>query len=371
MSNTFGKIFRVTTAGESYSGYFQNKKGGLITIIDGIMPGIEITPDIITYELEKRKTNTSFLTTTRNEKDEVIIFCGIMENNMTTGAPLGILVLNNDTKDSQVKKHRNFKDILKPGHANYTYYKKYGEYMDWLGGGRSSGRETVSRVVAGAVAKKILDTMGIDVIAYTVESHGIKAKYITYEEALKNYRKNIINCPDLEAAKKMIDDLKIVKSNNDSCGGIIEIIVKGVMPGLGQPVFDKMDAILAHALFSIGSVKGVEFGAGFDSSKMLGSKSNDKPCVLNNKIVFDTNNSGGILGGITTGEEIRIRVSIKPTPTISKPQQTINMKTLENMEVLFDTRNDVSICSRIYPVCEAMVRLCILDAILQNRSTKL
>ena len=368
MGNTFGKMFRVTTAGESYAGYFRDDKvGGLITIIEGVPAGIEVTAEKINEELEKRGTNTSFATTSRNEKDKPIIFSGVMENNLTTGAPIGILVKNIDITEKQVQKHRQLKDIIRPGHANYTYYKKYGEYMDYLGGGRASGRETVSRVVAGAVAKIILDKMGIDVIAYTVESHGIKAPYITYEKAKENYRKNIINCPDLEKAQQMIEDLKKVKEENNSVGGVIEIIAKGVMPGLGEPVFDKIDANIAHGLMSIGGIKGVEFGEGFKFSEMLGTEANDIPSVKEGNISFKTNNAGGVLGGITTGEEIRVRVAIKPTPTVLVMQNTVNMKTLEETKVQFSTKNDVSICTRIYPVCEAMVRIAILDAILQNK----
>lgn len=369
MGNTFGKIFKVTTAGESYSGYFQDeKKGGLITIIEGVPAGIEITVDKINEELDKRRTSTSFVTTARSEKDKPIIFSGVMENNLTTGAPIGILVRNTDITEEQVNKHKTLKDVIRPGHANYTYYKKYGEHMDYLGGGRASGRETVSRVIAGAVAKIILDKMGIDVIAYTVESHGIKASHITYEKARENYRKNIINCPDLEKAEEMIEDLKSVKEKNDSAGGVIEIIAKGVKPGIGEPVFDKIDATIAYALMSIGGVKGVEFGEGFNHSKMLGTQSNDIPYTNGNDILFKTNNAGGVLGGITNGEEIRVRVAVKPTPTVLVIQDTVNMKTLEEEKVQFSTKNDVSICPRIYPVCEAMVRIAILDAILQNKA---
>lgn len=373
MGNTIGKIFRVTTAGESYGGYYQNKlnnmPGGLITIIDGVPAGVKILSENIMLELDKRRTNVSFATTKRHERDKAIIFAGVMENNITTGAPLGILVVNTDVDHKQAEKHLANRYIIRPGHANYTYYKKYGKYMDYLGGGRASGRETVCRVVAGAVAKEILDKFGIDVIAYTVESHGIKSGNISYEDAKKNYRKNIINCPDLAKADEMIYDLKNIYANNNSCGGVIEIIVKGAMAGLGEPVFDKIDALLAHALMSIGGVKGVEFGMGFEHAHMLGTDANDIPFINDNGgISFRTNNAGGILGGITTGEEIRIRVAVKPTPTISIPQNTVDIKKMQETNILFNTRNDVSICTRIYPVCEAMVRIVILDAILQHKS---
>ena len=243
--------------------------------------------------------------------------------------------------------------------------------MDYLGGGRASGRETVSRVVAGAVAKEILDKVGIDVIAYTIESHGIKAKDISYQEAKRNYRKNIINCPDFDKAREMIEDLREVIQNNNSCGGVVEIIVKGAMAGLGEPVFDKMDAALAHALMSIGGIKGVEFGAGFKHASMLATEANDIPVIDDKgRISFKTNNAGGILGGLTNGEEIRIRVAVKPTPTIPLVQDTVDMKSLEQKKVIFNTKNDVSICARIYPVCESMVRIVMVDSILQNRAVQ-
>ena len=375
MGNTFGRVFRVTTCGESYSGGFRKSEGipeelygGLITIIDGVPPGIKITNEMVQKELDKRKPGVSELSTPRKEKDRVFIFSGVMEGDLTTGAPVGLVIPNTDIEDIHIKQHRDNRDFIRPGQAAYTYLKKYGQFADWAGAGRASGRETAARVAGGAVAKAVLDTMGIDVLGFVVESHGIKAAPVTYETAKANYRKNELNCPDLEQAAEMIKDLVIVKEQGDSCGGIVEVIAKGVPAGLGEPVFDKLSATIAHGIMSIGGVKGIEFGAGFEHAKMKGSESNDTPYLDKGmeKIQFRTNRAGGLLGGISTGEEIRIRIAVKPTPTIMLEQDTVNVESLENVKKHFKSRSDPSLCPRIYPVCEAMVRLAILDAALMS-----
>ncbi len=375
--NTFGRFFRVTTCGESYAGGFRKNLnvpkelyGGLMTIVDGVPPGIKITPELIQKELNKRKPGQSELDSPRKEIDKVYIFSGVMEDNLSTGAPVGLVIPNVDIEDIHIDQYRSYKDIIRPGHAEYTFFKKYGEFADWVGAGRASGRESASRVAGGAVAQAILDTMGIDVIAFVVESHGIKAAQpITYEMAKANYRKNEINCPDLEKAKEMIDDILKVKEEGDTCGGVVEIIATGVPSGLGEPVFDKLSAIIAHGIMSIGAIKGLEFGAGFEHSRMKGSKSNDQPYYDQDsgRVRFKTNNCGGFLGGISNGEELRIRVAVKPTPTVSVPQPTVNMEKLENVVLQPITRRDPSLCPRIYPVCEAMVRIAILDALYMAR----
>lgn len=372
MGNTFGRLFRISTSGESYSGGFRKKSGipkelygGLLTIIDGVPPGIKITAEIIQAELDKRRPGQSELDTPRKEADKVFVFSGVMENDLSTGAPVGLIVPNVDIEDVQIENHRKYKDFIRPGQAGYTYYKKYGQYADWLGAGRASGRETAARVAGGAVAKAVLDTMGIDVIGFVSESHGIKAGPITYEMAKSNYRKNELNCPDLDKAKEMIDDLISVKAQGDSCGGIVEVIARGVPAGIGEPVFDKLSATIAHGIMSIGAVKGIEFGAGFEHAKLKGSESNDIPCFdeVSGKVKFETNRAGGLLGGISNGEDIRIRIAVKPTPTIPLEQSTVDVNKSEDIKCQFKTRNDPSICPRIYPVCEAMVRVAILDAI--------
>ncbi|MEA4847820.1 MAG: chorismate synthase [Clostridiaceae bacterium] len=376
MGNTFGRMFRVTTSGESYSGGFRKNLsipkelyGGLITIVDGVPAGIKITAEDIQAELDKRKPGQTPLDSPRLEKDKVYIFSGVMENDLSTGAPIGIVIPNNDIEDIHIGQYREYKAVIRPGHAEYTFFKKYGQYSDWVGAGRASGRETASRVAGGAVAKIVLDKMGIDVIGFITASHGIKAKPVTYEIAKENYRKNELNCPDLEAAPKMIEDILKVKATGETCGGIVEIIAKGVPAGLGEPVFDKLEATIAHALMSIGAIKGIEIGAGFDFANMVGSDSNDESYVDKDtgRVRFTTNNAGGFLGGISNGEEIRIKLAVKPTPTVSVAQKAVNVEKMEVETLSPITRRDASLLPRIYPVCEAMVRIAILDAIIMAK----
>lgn len=369
LGNTFGRMFRITTSGESYGGAFRKGvpellKGGLVTVVDGVPAGIKITSEMINNEMEKRRPGLSEITTPRKERDQAYIFSGIMEDDLTTGAPIAIYIPNSDILDDQIEKHRHKRHILRPGQATFTYMSKYGESYDYLGAGRASGRETASRVAGGAVAKAILDLMGIDVIAYVSAINGIKAKELTYEEIKNNYRKNFINCPDLETGKQMEERIKEVKENGDTVGGIVEVLIKGVPVGIGEPVFDKLEAILGHALLSIGAIKGIEFGKGFEHANILGSESNDIPVIdESGRITFKTNNAGGILGGISNGEDIRIRVAVKPTPTLAMPEKTVNVKEKKNIEAIFSTRNDPTICARIYAVCEAMTRVALLDSI--------
>ncbi|MGE5613796.1 MAG: chorismate synthase [Bacillota bacterium] len=372
LGNTFGRFFRVTTCGESYAGGFRKNPsippqlyGGQVVIVDGVPPGLKITSEVIQAELDKRKPGLSELSTPRKEADKVYIFSGVMEDDFSTGAPVGMIIPNSDFDDAHIAQHKENRELARPGQASYTYYKKYGRYYDWAGAGRASGRETSARVAGGAIAKLILDAVGIDVIAYIVESHGIKAAPVTYETAKANYRKNEINCPDLAKAQEMIDDLLKVKAAGDSCGGVVEVVAAGVPAGLGEPVFDKLSAMIAHALMSIGAVKGIEFGDGFRLAVMTGSEANDTPYYdqESGKIRFRTNRAGGMLGGISNGEEIRVRVAVKPTPTILREQATVNMVKLENVEHVFASRSDPSICTRVYPVCEAMMRMVLVDAL--------
>ena len=371
--NTFGRLFRITCSGESYSGGFrknpnipQELYGGLITIVDGVPAGIKITSELVQAELDKRKPGQTPLDSPRKEKDRVYIFSGVMENDLTTGAPVGMIIPNNDIQDEHIDQYRGYKDEIRPGHAEYGFFKKYGEHADWVGAGRASGRETASRVAGGAVAKAILEKMGIDVVAYTIASHGLKVDHdLSYEEVKANYRKNEINCPDLALAEKMKEDVMKIKGAGDTAGGIIECIAHGVPAGLGEPVFDKMSALLAHAVCSIGAIKGIEFGAGFEVANMLGSQSNDAAYVdpETGKVRFKTNHAGGILGGITTWEDIRFRCAVKPTPPVSVPQHTVNVKEMKDVILSPITRRDPTLLPRIYPVIEAMTRCALLDAI--------
>lgn len=371
--NTFGRLFKITCCGESYAGGFRKNLpvppelyGGLMVIVDGVPPGIKITGKMVQDELNKRKPGQTPLDSPRLEKDLVYIFSGVMENDLTTGAPVGMIIPNNDIQDVHIDQYRSYKDEIRPGHAEYGFFKKYGEYADWVGAGRASGRETASRVAGGAVAKAVLDQMEIDVIAYTIASHGIKVKEpVSYEFAKENYRKNEINCPDLALAEEMKRDILKIKENGETAGGVLECIARGVPAGLGEPVFDKMNAMIAHAVCSIGAIKGIEFGAGFQVADMLGSESNDEAYVdkESGKVRFKTNHAGGILGGITTWEDIRFRCAVKPTPTVSVPQATVNVAKMEDVVLSPITRRDPSLLPRIYPVVEAMTRCAILDAI--------
>ena len=354
LGNSYGRVFRVTNCGESYG-------DAMVTIVDGVPPGLALTDEMIQAELDKRRPGQSELDSPRKETDRVHIFAG-MRDGYTTGAPVGMIVYNVDRQDIHVKQYRDVKDVIRPGHAEYTFFIKYGEYVDWCGAGRASGRETVGRVAAGAVAKHILQKEGIEVIAYIKECHGIKARDMSFEEIKANYRKNEINCPDLQAAEKMIKKVLEIKNQGDTCGGVVEIIARGVPAGLGEPVFDKLTACIAHGLMSIGAVKGVEFGAGFQVAKMKGSENNDLPYLdEKGRVRFRTNNCGGFLGGITNGEDIVVRISVKPTATLSIDQPTINMATMKEEILAAITRRDATICPRIYPVAESMVAITILD----------
>jgi len=357
--NTFGKLFRVTSCGESYG-------KALLTIVDGVPPGLELTNEMIQEELDKRKPGQSALDSPRKETDIVDIVSGMLDG-FSTGAPIGMVVYNVDRHDIHVKQYRDVKEQIRPGHAEYTFFVKYGKYADWCGAGRASGRESLGRVAGGAVAKQILRKEGIEVLGYVSESHGIKMKPMEFEDIKKNYRKNHLNCPDLEAAEEMIQDILKVKKAGDTAGGVVEVIARGVPAGLGEPVFDKLRATIAHGIMSIGAITGVEFGAGFEATRVTGYEWNDEPYLENGKVRFRTNRSGGFLGGITDGEDLVIRCAVKPTPTLSIQQKSIDMDKMVEKDLEAITRRDATLCPRMYPVCEAMIRLCIVDALMMAR----
>ncbi|MBU1704939.1 MAG: chorismate synthase, partial [Nanoarchaeota archaeon] len=304
------------------------------------------------------------LNSPRKETDQCEVFAGLGQDGVTTGAPLGIMIYNVDTQKVHIDQYRDYKDLFRPGHATYPFFLKYGDSQDWCGAGRSSGRESVTRVAAGAVAKHILAREGIDVIAYTVQCMDIKAKEVSYDEAKRNYRKNEINCPDLEAAQKMEERVMEIKKEGDTAGGIIELRIHNIPGGLGEPVFDKLSATLSHAIMGIGAVKGVEFGVGFKCGNMKGSEFNDQPYLTDKgKIRFKTNNCGGTLGGLSIGEDIVMRIAVKPTPTVSVKQKTVNMKTMKEEKLDPVTRRDPTLLARIYVVAEAMAACAVLDAL--------
>jgi len=375
LGNTFGRVFQVTTCGESYGWHAtaedQGYGGALFCIVNGVPPGIKLDVAKIQYELDKRRPGQSKLDSPRLETDRVEVVSGLFES-VTTGAPVGLLIRNVDTQDIHIDQYRQVKEVIRPGHAEVNFFYKYGQHGDWCGAGRASGRETVGRVAGGAVAKQILAREGIEVLAHVVESNGIKGRSIadgtmTFEELKANYRSNDLNCCDPQAAPKMVEDLLKVREQGDTAGGAIEIVARGVPAGLGEPVFDKLKATIAHGLCSIGAVTGLEFGSGFKAPGMLGSEWNDQPFVEDGKVRFRTNNCGGFLGGMSNGEDLVMRLAVKATPTISKQQDTVDMFTLEQKKLEAITRRDISICPRIYPVAEAMVAIAITDALFMAR----
>jgi len=360
--NTFGEAFRVTTYGESH-----NRAVGVI--VDGCPAGLELSSEDVQRELDKRKPGQSRVTTQRAEEDKVEILSGVF-GGKTLGTPIAMVVYNKSADSSPYEKIKN---IPRPGHADYTFFAKYGIY-DYRGGGRASGRETVGRVAGGAIAKKLLKESGIEILGYAAEIHGIKAKKIEVSENVgrirKNIEKSIVRCPDLAAAEKMVAEIEKAKKKGDSVGGIIEIIATSVPPGLGEPVFDKLDGDIAKAIMGIGAVKGVEIGAGFAAADMHGSEHNDEFVIEKGKIKTKTNNAGGVLGGISTGMPIVVRAAVKPTSSIAKKQRSVNMLAMKNAELEIKGKHDPCIVPRAVPVCEAMLALVLADHLLRNRDSR-
>jgi chorismate synthase len=331
-----------------------------MVIVDGVPAGMDLCDAEIQSELDRRRPGQTPLDSPRMETDQVKIVAGMLEGR-TTGAPIGMIIYNVDRHDIHVQQYRDVKDLIRPGHAEYTFAVKYGEYADWCGAGRASGRETCMRVAAGALAKKILAGEGIRIVGYTKECMGIKAKQMSFEEIEENRYKNMIICPDQEAAEKMIARVLEIKDEGDTAGGIVEVIVRGVPAGLGEPVFDKLSACLAHGIMSVGAVKGIEIGAGFAVANMKGSESNDIPYLDNGKVRFKTNKAGGFLGGISNGEDLVLRAAVKPTPTVSVDQRTIDIAKMEETTLGAITRRDPTLLSRIIPVIESMAAMTVLD----------
>jgi chorismate synthase len=345
--NSIGVLFKVTTWGESHG-------KALGAVVDGCPPLIDLTESDIQTELAKRSPGQHTSSSTRKEEDVVEILSGTFEGK-TTGTPISLIIKNRDADSTA---YEELKDIFRPGHGDITYARKYG-IRDHRGGGRSSGRETIARVAAGAIAKKMIFREGIEVIAYTQELGGVAAEQIS----LGDISKNPLLCPDQKAAQRMGKRLTEAGERGDSLGGIVAIIVRGCPPGLGEPVFDKIDADLAKALMSIGTVKGVEIGAGFQAAGMTGALCND-PITPEG---FATNHAGGILAGITNGDEIVIRVACKPISSIEKKQNTINTHG-KSTTISIHGRHDVSAIPRIIPVCEAMVSIVLADHLLRQRA---
>jgi chorismate synthase len=355
--STIGNVFRVTTWGESHG-------EALGAIVDGCPAGLEINEADIQQVLDRRRPAKTISATARQEGDRVEILSGVFAGK-TTGTPISLLIRNSDVRSSDYEK---LKDIFRPGHGDFTYLQKYGS-RDWRGGGRASGRETAARVAAGAVAGKLLDAAGIEVLAYTQAIGGIainRDKMPAGRDLRRRVRGNLLFCPDREAAFAMEEKLAAANCADDTLGGVVEIIVRGCPAGLGEPVFDKIDAALASALMSIGSVKAVEIGDGFAAAQMKGSEFNDQM----GKKGFQSNHAGGILAGITNGENIVLRAYCKPIPSIGKEQQTLDVKG-KVRKIKIQGRHDVCVLPRIVPVCEAMVGIVLADHWLRQRAAKI
>ncbi len=355
--NSFGHIFKLTTFGESHG----EAIGG---IIDGCPAGLKIDFDFVQSELDRRKPGQSHIVTQRKESDEVNFLSGIFEG-LTTGAPIGFVIYNENQKS---KDYEHLKDAFRPSHADFTYEKKYG-VRDYRGGGRSSARETASRVVAGAIAKLLLQQHKIKIFAYVSQVQNIKLTKSHTEIYPADIEKNIIRCPDEKTAQQMIEHIENIRKQGDTVGGTVTCVAQNVPVGLGEPVFDKLHAELGKAMLSINAVKGFEYGAGFDFINYKGSEMND---VFENRngIRTKTNHSGGVQGGISNGEDIYFNVAFKPVATLMQKQQSVN-KAGEEIILEGKGRHDPCVLPRAVPIVEAMAALVLADYLLLNKTSKL
>ncbi len=358
MGNTFGKLFKISTFGESHG-------KGLGVFIDGCPAGLEIDEEFIRAEMQRRKPGQSKITTQRKEEDEFQIHSGVFEGK-TTGTPIGILIHNTDQKS---KDYGHIADKFRPSHADYTYFQKFG-IRDYRGGGRSSARETAARVAAGAVAKMLLKHYGVKIQAYVSQVGVLKLEKNYRELDLTQTENNIIRCPDPEMADKMINFIDEVRKARDTVGGVVTCVAQNVPPGLGEPVFDRLHAELGKAMLSINAVKGFEFGSGFEGVKMRGSQHNDAFYQEGDRVRTKTNYSGGIQGGISNGEDIYFNVAFKPVATIMQDQESIN-EAGETVTVSGKGRHDPCVVPRAVPIVEAMAALVLADYLLISRTNKL
>ena len=351
MSNTLGTRYRITSFGESH--------GRCIGIvIDGCPAGLEIKPEDIQKELDRRRPGQSKVSTSRSEADQIEVLSGIHKDT-TTGAPICLLVWNKDRDSSGYEKRRY---TPRPGHADYPAYIRYGGLNDYRGGGRFSGRITAGFVMAGAVAKKLLsDTLNIEILAHTSEVGGVKSRDVSADEIRENVESNPVRCADQVAALKMEEAIKEASSRGDSVGGAITCITLNIPAGLGQPVFGNLEGDLSRALFSIPAVKSVEFGIGAEYASSYGSKVNDNYTVKDGRVETLSNHAGGILGGLSSGMPITCRIVFKPTPSISQEQETVDLEKMENTRLKVDGRHDPCIVPRAVSVVESMVAVVLAD----------
>lgn len=350
MGNSFGKLFTITSFGESHGGYI-----GIV--VDGCPAGLPLSEDDFRYDLERRRPGADAASTLRREKDEPEILSGVF-NGFTTGAPVCLTVKNIEFNDDD---YAEIHSRMRPGHADFTAHEKYGGFNDWRGGGRFSGRITVGFVMAGSIAKKILNNLGIEIVAHTVEIGGITAGKYDFSFIKQNISRENLFCADISAAMKMVEAINAAKAAGDSLGGIIEGIAVNIPVGLGEPVFDNLDGELAKALFAIPAVKGVEFGAGFGVARLKGSQNNDPFTIVDGKVVTTTNNSGGILGGISNGMPLVVKVAVKPTSSASVEQRTVDIDKMETATLEVGGRHDACIVPRAVPVVEAMIAVTLCD----------
>lgn len=356
--NSFGQLFRLTTFGESHGAAI----GG---VVDGMPAGIDVDLDFIQQELNRRRPGQSAITTGRQEADQVELLSGVFEGK-TTGCPIGFIVRNADQHSAD---YDDLRDLFRPSHADFTYFSKYG-IRDHRGGGRSSARITLSRVVAGALAKLVLREQGITVDAYVQQVGNISLDADYHELDMNLREQNPVRCPDPEKAKEMEALIRQMKAEGDTVGGVVAAVIRGCPVGLGEPEFGKLHARLAEAMMSINAAKGFEYGEGFAAATLRGSQMNDVFEMRNGKVSTLTNHSGGIQGGISNGEDIYFRVAFKPVATLLRDQQTVN---LQGEEVTFKARgrHDPCVVPRAVPIVEAMAAMVILDAILQDKARKL
>ena len=353
--NTIGKFFRLMSFGESHG----VAVGG---VIDGCPAGVELSEEYIQGELNRRKPGQSDVSTPRQEGDEVEILSGIFEGK-STGMPIGFMVRN---RNQNSKDYAHLKDLYRPSHADYTWEKKYG-IRDYRGGGRSSAREHIARVVAGAVVKQVLAVYGISIQAYTSQVGPVVMPWSYQEVELERAEENIVRCPDMETAEKMIALIREVRDQGDSIGGIVSCVIQGMPAGLGEPVVDRFQARLAQAMMSINAAKGFEYGSGFAAAAMRGSEHNDPFVMKEGQVRTETNRSGGIQGGVTNGEDVYFRVAFKPVATIMKRQDTVSREG-EEIELEAHGRHDPCVIPRAVPVVEAMAAIVVLDMLLEAQS---
>lgn len=357
MSSQFGQLFRISTFGESHG-------GGVGVVVDGCPPGIDLTEADIQPDLDRRRPGQSEIVTPRDEEDQCKILSGVFQGK-TTGTPIAVLVHN---KDARPEAYTEMASAYRPSHADYTYQAKYG-IRNHEGGGRSSARETIGRVAAAAIAKRVLQKVagGLEIVAFVKSIHHLEATVDFSAVKQDQVEANIVRCPDAAMAEKMIEYIKAIRSEGDSVGGVIECVLRGVPPGWGEPVFDRMEADLAKGMLSLPATKGFEIGSGFSGTKLKGSEHNDLFEMREGQVRTRTNHSGGIQGGITNGEPIFFRVAFKPTATIFREQDTVNTSG-ENTTLKARGRHDPCVLPRAVPMVEAMAALVLVDHALRQRA---